>query len=77
MMNEVPKETNLIEFYKINTKVLNVPNVNLTYADFTTKFTWLKTKRRLKILVPLSIKSKVLRIIPILEPSNGMYFKSN
>ena len=44
LMSQRPKMTQLVAFFKINTEEPNGPNINLTYAEFPTKYVWLHKK---------------------------------
>ena len=67
LMNEGPKMTQLVAFFNINTEEPNGSNINLTYAEFPTKYTWLPTKKwKLRTRPSPSIKSETVGKLPML-----------
>ena len=59
LMSQRPKMTQLVAFFNINTEEPNGPNINLTYAEFPSKYIWLQSKEwKLRSRQPSSIKMK-------------------
>ena len=75
LMSQRPKMTQLDAFYKINTEEPNGPNINLTYAEFPSKYVWLQSRQwKLRARQPISIKTEVVGRLPMLQPTHGDVF---
>ena len=78
LMNEGPKMTQLVAFFNMNAEEPNGPNINLTYAEFPSKYVWLQSKEwKLRSRQPSSIKMEGVGRLPMLQPTHGDVFYLN